>query len=308
MRAAQRPTSFCWRPLAAALPSCPLSLSRRSLAPLLLATSFAPPALAASPPPLSLFSRLERGQLDKAFFQTPPSVQAFPDWLEGEWNVILKFASFSFPSEKISKARLAADRDVPGFLRLSIAPLADVGSGGVYRQRWMRSARGEVIEDRSHNLAASINGLLAKQVVDLVDYSPAAPNRITVRLIPGASNNAERLELYVNARESTAPADNTRFAASECVRQVALGYSTQYNAPRVAVTDYTTSAVYRRAEGVSDVVDVSLLTAGYIQPNEALQYSSEPGQPPMMNRILELSTKPVVLYRHSMRLTRVPAG
>lgn len=52
-----------------------------------------------------------------------------------------------------------------------------------------------------------------------------------------------------------------------------------------------------------------MYTAGYAQPNEALKYTTAvPGAPPRLGGLLDATTQPLVLYSHSVALTRVPAG
>jgi hypothetical protein len=72
------------------------------------------PAVLACAPPAAraaeatpLWERLEKRQLDKPVFNLPPSIQVFPDWLEGTWDVETKFAGYAFPSTKIDKACVA---------------------------------------------------------------------------------------------------------------------------------------------------------------------------------------------------------
>lgn len=77
------------------------------------------------------------------------------------------------------------------------------------------------------------------EVIESVDYNPdREPNRSTVFFRKGATNNAERIELFSNARESGLRESNGVFYALESIRQVTLGYSTQYGVPRIAIGDY----------------------------------------------------------------------
>ena len=104
-----------------------------------------------------------------------------------------------------------------------------------------------MLEDRAFNLRSVVDGYLnqgvgptmIKRAVEDVEYDPMTdPNRTTVRLVPGASVNAERIELFANARESELrPSDGT-FFCSEATRQVTLGYGREYGQARVINTDY----------------------------------------------------------------------
>ena len=202
-----------------------------------------------------------------------------------------------------------ADVSIPGFQKLSIAYVPDVGSGATHQLRFVRRDDGSVVEDRAFNLASIINGYLGKRLVEEVEYAPERePNRATVRLVSGGSVNAERIELFSNARESaTRPADGVFFAL-ESLRQVTLGYTTQFNTPRVAVTDYEHVWTYRLLR--TESVRATLSTAGYVQPNEALKYTAAEavrggGAPqPQLSGLLSAATDPVVLYSHTVAMRR----
>ena len=306
MRSATAPAPPLLRPCVrrAPLPVCAVSagsaaeLGRRCvLSSLLLVCA---PALAAEE---SLSERVAARRLNKTIFNIRPSVQTYPAFLEGVWNCELSFSGYAFPS-KISKEALVADSSVPGFLRLSIAALPDVGKGGKFQLRFLRSADGTVVADVAANAASVVDGVLGKQAVESVEVPDV--NRLTIRLLPGVERNAERLECYVNARESEERADGTFFALEQ-VRQVSLGYSTQFNAPRVAVTDWETVWTYTQAG--PDAVEASIVTAGYIQPNEALKYTSSGAvngrlEPPKLDGLVLAATEPVVLYSHKVTMRR----
>ncbi len=81
-------------------------------------------------------------------------------------------------------------------------------------------------------------------------------------------------------------------------------YSRQFNAPRVAVTDYTHVWTYKRLS--EDAVEASISTAGYVQPNEALRYTTDgSGGAPQLGGLLTAATEPVVLYSHTVSMRRV---
>ena len=54
-------------------------------------------------------------------------------------------------------------------------------------------------------------------------------------------------------------------------------------------------------------VRVTLSTAGYLQPNDALKYTTDPGGAPVprVGAASALALEPVVLYSHVMLLERV---
>ncbi len=140
-----------------------------------------------------------------------------------------------------------------------------------------------------------------------------------MRFVPGATVNAERVELFVNARESATRPDGVFFAL-EALRQVTLGYTREFNVPRVAVTDYTHVWTFRlldsaqggSGDGSAAAVRATLSTAGYVQPNEALRYTADAaggGPPqPQLGGLLAAATEPVVLYSHTVDMRRVPAA
>jgi hypothetical protein len=134
-----------------------------------------------------------------------------------------------------------------------------------------------------------------------------------VRLAPGVSNNAERIELFSNARESETRASDGTFFAAEALRQVTLGYSKDYNKARVVNTDYQHVWSYTptyESDGSIRRVRCALSTAGYIQPSDAMRLTAMPnlggGAPvPSMGNMGNASFEPAVLYSHTIVMERV---
>ena len=301
-----------------------------------------------------LSERLERKELSKPVFNKQrPGPQEYPPWLEGTWTATASFQGYQFPSKTLNNKLLVKEPTVPGFQKLSVVYVPDIGSENVrYLVRFVQpEGGGPVYEDRAFNLAAVVNGYLGKEAVQVVEYDRAVdPNRTTIRLKQGASNNAERIELFCNARESeTRPSDGTFFAA-EAMRQVTLGYGREYNQARVVNTDYehiwTFTPLYDEGEGggMGDAtragdtygeegkgsrtggvvpspaggegvvrqpqrVRVTLSTAGYVQPTDALRLTAAPqisgGAPvPQMGFAGTAAFEPAVLYSHSIMLER----
>jgi len=291
-----------------------------------------PPALAAD----SLSQRLERRDLNKPVFnKARPGPQQYPDWMEGTWSATADFQGYSFPSKTMNPKLLVKEPTVPGFQKLSVVYIPDIGSTQVrYEMRFGRKEPGgPVLEDRAFNLRSVVDGYLnqgvgptmIKRAVEDVEYDPMTdPNRTTVRLVPGASVNAERIELFANARESELrPSDGT-FFCSEATRQVTLGYGREYGQARVINTDYmhvwSFTPEYDKEEfGVReeggeratrpDRVRVSLSTAGYVQPSDALRLTAAPGvgggaPVPQMGFAGTAAFEPAVLYSHAIILER----
>lgn len=312
-------------------PSTSSSLPAPSRRALLAGLTAAGLALSADAEPATaaelLSKRLERKDFSKPVFNASrPKAQTYPEWLEGEWMATADFAGYSFPSKTMNPKLLVKEPTIPGFQKLSLVYLPDVGSNQVrYPVRFARrEPGGPVYEDRAFNLNAVVTGYLnqgvgptmLRKVVDEVEYDPEKdPNRITVRLTSGASVNAERIELFANARESeTRDSDGTFFCA-EAVRQVTLGYGREYGTARVINTDYqhvwTFTPVYDASDDASRVerVKVSLSTAGYAQPSDALRLSAAApvggtAPVPQLGAAGNAAFEPAVLYSHTITLER----
>ena len=280
------------------------------------------PALASS---ALLSERLERKDLSKPVFnKARPGPQRYPDWLEGTWRCTATFAGFEFPSKTMSKSALIKEPTIPGFQKLSLVYVPDVGTSDVsYDVRFAKFEGIEgVLEDRAFNLKSIVNSYLGKDAVESVEYEPTRDaNRTTVNIRPGASPNAERIELFCNARESETRASDRTFFASEASRQVTLGYGKDFGTARVVNTDYqhvwtfTPTAVERSSNGdsLTDAVSearVTLSTAGYVQANDALRFTAAPnatgGAPmPSLGGAGLAAFEPAVLYSHVMTLRRL---
>jgi len=180
-----------------------------------------PPANAAD----TLVEKLARRDskvLTKSLFSARPDEMVYPSWFEGEWDTTVKFNGFEFPTiEKFPKEALVADVAVAGFQKLSIAQLVDVGKPSTtYRTRWLSRPQGGAgggassvcVEDRAFNLKNAIDATLGFErvaPVERVDYDAKAnPNRCSISF-RGTTRNAERIELFTNARASETPPRGT---------------------------------------------------------------------------------------------------
>ena len=86
---------------------------------------FPTPALAAD----SLSQRLERRDLNKPVFnKARPGPQQYPDWMEGTWSATADFQGYSFPSKTMNPKLLVKEPTVPGFQKLSVVYIPDIGS------------------------------------------------------------------------------------------------------------------------------------------------------------------------------------
>jgi len=268
----------------------------------------------------SLEAATARGDFPKQVFaSTRARVIAYPTWLEGEWIERVDFGGATFPDARFDFARLSRAAETPGFRKLSVARTPDVGRERTteHRVRFTRVEGRGVVEDREFNMREVMEAYLGPDAVESVTTD--GDDRMTIRLTRGASPNAERIELFTNARESETAKDGT-FYASESVRQVALGYGTEYGTARMSPTDYEhvwtftpqpdigASAVDFRAV---NRVAVKMITAAYLQPNDALRLTASATANPRgapVPQVLDagsLAFEPVVLYTHVALLERV---
>ena len=233
----------------------------------------------------------DANRLTKPFYSIPPGPTTFPDWLEGRWRCSATFQGFQFPNEKISKQRVVAETDLPGFTKLSIARFGDVGREKTDFELNFVKRGGNVIEDYGNNVANALAAHVDKSVPELVKnvaWDAANPNRMTMSLVEGG-RNGERIEIFVNSRRSEA-LEGDVFLNSESVRQMTLGPPTLQNptTPRVVIGEYQHFWTWRRD---GDGARCNVLTAVYAVPGG---FGFE-----------EAFDKPLVMYSHNLRLTRV---
>jgi len=233
---------------------------------------------------------------------TPPSELAFPEWMDGEWKVQQSFAGYELPAKDlIPRDQLFGESDVPGFKKLSIAFLPDVGKEGVtFNMRWAKDASGVVREDRVFNFRQAVRGGLGYDAIDRIDYkedpnnkfglgsNTGNPNRLKLVFAPGLTVNAERIELFINEHEAEQPEGRPDlFYTSETLRQVTFsaGQSRQING------EYAHYISYRRIS--ADQVDAIIVTACYTDPLQLERFFVRVGP-----------QRPIIVFSHSMRLQR----
>jgi hypothetical protein len=242
---------------------------------------------------------------NRIFNSKPPSAQVFPEWMHGSWKVTSNFAGYIFPSQKISALRITQDFVVPGFQKCSIAQTADVGKENVQYEMKIDPSSG--LEDRTLNLQQALDAYLGYRAVSQVLYNVRQnPNRLSIDFVDYKTINAERIELFCNARESEtytiplvvahAGAESSSsneqqeiFVASEYVRQVTFGTGDTVGVPRQAVTNYGHFWTWKRLN--DNQIKGNLLTAAYLDPQDSL-YFEEP-------------TLPVVIYSHILNGERI---
>lgn len=187
-------------------------------------------------------SKRDPAALKNSVFNVPPSAQIYPDFMRGEWDVTERFSGYLFPSTTIPKSKIIDDVQVPGFQKCSIAAISDIGREVTTHRMRIDARTG--LEDRKYNLANVIGGHLGYNAVDSIDYDiQSNPNRISITFVPNRTRNAERIELFFNARESELvpnPRDeNYRiFVCSEYMRQVTFSLSQEFGVARQVVGNY----------------------------------------------------------------------
>jgi len=284
------------------------SLTRQALLTFTAAALSLPPLSSlAAQPPASLKARLD--SQNPAFLVKPrngglaaPAETRYPEWLEGEWSVEQTFAGYEMPlKDAIPRDQLMAEGNVPGFKKLSLALFPDVGKEGIrYTMRWARDAEGAVREDRAANLNSAIRGGLGYDAIDYIDYktdrgnpgllgsNAGNPNRLKLVFAPGLTKNADRIELFVNARETEAPREDL-FYTAEALKQVTFS-------PRRSINgEYAHFMSYRRVS--ADQVDVVVITAAYSDPLELERFFQKVG-----------GSAPLILFSHTLRLRKTAAS
>lgn len=259
----------------------------------LAAISAVPPSYAASKTGLAVrLSERDPSLLKNSVFNIPPSVQTYPSFLLGQWDITMKYRGYTFPSSNIPKEKLIQNVNIPGFQKLSIAMVGDVGRDETkYKLSIDESTK---TEDRKASLQTSIAGHLGNDAVREVIYDAKEnPNRLSIDFIPQRTRNANRIELFCNARESelvTVPSKSDGvprniFVCSEYIRQVTFGLSQEFGVARQISGNYAHFWTWRETES-KDTVKGNLLTAAYLDAQDAM-FFEEP-------------SKPVVVYSHDL--------
>lgn len=205
----------------------------------------------------------------------------------------LKFAGYLFPSKTISKDDIVKNVNIPGFQKCSIAGIADVGRElTTYRMKIQNNG----LEDRVQTLSASTNAHLGYKAVEDVLYDPSTnPNRLSIDFVKNRTRNAERIELFCNARESELvknPANEALniFVNSEYARQVTFSLSQEFGVARQVVGNYAHFWTWKENEG-GQIMTGNVLTATYLDPQDPM-FFQEP-------------SKPVSVYSHQISAKRI---
>lgn len=235
-------------------------------------------------------SKRDPAALVNSIFNVPPSAQVYPEFMRGTWKVTCKYSGYLFPSQKIPRDKLTANALIPGFQKCSIATLSDVGKESYDYTLAIDESTG--LEDRVHSFTTQINANLGYEAVSEVLYNPKAnANRLSLIFSEYRTKNAERIELFANGRESEYIPETQVFVCSEYLRQVTFGTGSNVGVPRQAVTNYAHFWTWRKNAENANVVTGNLLTAAYLDPQDAM-FFDEP-------------SKPVAVYSHVLTGTKV---
>lgn len=100
--------------------------------------------------------------------------------------------------------KITANANIPGFQKLSLVYLPDVGkSPSTYQLRFSpRPSDSKVVEDRAYNLRSVIEGYLGPGLIDNVECSSKEPNRTTVRMLALQQRRCEHRQI-TNGRRCT---------------------------------------------------------------------------------------------------------
>ncbi len=257
------------------------------------ATSASFPGIANAEGLAAKLSKRDAAALKNSVFNVPPSAQKYPDFMRGEWDVSLRFAGYLFPSTNISKDEIVKNVNIPGFQKASIAAIADVGRD---LTTYTMKINKDGLEDRVQTLKGSIDAHLGYNAVNDVIYDPSSnPNRISINFVKNRTRNAERIELFCNARESELvknPNDESKsiFVNSEYARQVTFSLSQEFGVARQVVGNYAHFFTWKEGPA-SEIMTGNILTATYIDPQDAM-FFKEP-------------SKPVAVYSHQITARRL---
>lgn len=240
-------------------------------------------------------SQRDPAQLKNSVFNIPPGPQVYPDFLRGEFDVTMKFRGFIFPSTTIPKEKIVSNVSIPGFQKLSIAQVGDVGRELTNYKMKIDPSSG--LQDRKISLSTSINAHLGDEAVREVVYDVKDnPNRLSIDFIKQRTRNANRIELFCNARESelvsaeSSASGQTVFVCSEYIRQVTFGLSQEFGVARQVVGNYAHFWTWRNGNDDKTITG-NLLTAAYLDPQDPM-FFEEP-------------SKPVVVYSHDLIAKRI---
>lgn len=236
--------------------------------------------------------------LRNSVFNIPPAAQLYPPFMRGRWNVTCRFSGYLFPSLKISRQRLIQDFDIPGFQKCSIAATCDVGKEMVAYEMKIDETTG--LEDRRMTLTSQIQGFLGYPAVKEVIYNVRSnPNRISIDFYKYRTRNAERIELFCNARESehvvigTNDNPSNLFVHGEYIKQVTFGGGPDVGIARQVAGNYAHFWTWQQDSTDDHTLRGNLLTAAYLDPQDPL-YFDEPSMP-------------VAVYSHVLNANRIIA-
>ena len=202
----------------------------------------------------------------------------------------MKFAGYLFPSKILGKDQVTSNVNIPGFQKCSIAAIADVGRDLTdYRMKIFEETG---LEDRVSTFESTTNAHLGYTAVNKVTYDPTSPNRVSIEFVKNRTRNAERIELFCNARESElvpnpfpGKEELSIYVASEYIRQVTFSLSQEFGVARQVVGNYAHFWTWKQDENPNTLTG-NVLTACYLDPQDTM-FFQEP-------------SKPVAVYSHQI--------
>ena len=112
------------------------------------------------------------------------------------------------------------------------------------------------------------------------------PNRLKLVFAPGLTTNAQRIELFVNARETEAPSE-TLFYTSETLKQTTFSGTSS----RQVNGEYCHFTSFRRVSPTA--VDAVIVTAIYADPLQLERFFVKVG-----------GSRPLIIFSHGLRMTK----
>uniref|UniRef100_A0A7S4JV60 Uncharacterized protein n=1 Tax=Prymnesium polylepis TaxID=72548 RepID=A0A7S4JV60_9EUKA len=149
-------------------------------------------------------------------------------------------------------------------------------------------------------MRSAVRGGLGYDAIERIDYkddpnnkfglgsNQGNPNRLKLVFAAGLTTNADRIELFVNSRETEQPSGrDDLFYTSETVRQVTFSGTSS----RQVNGEYCHFISYRRV--APDRVDAVVVTAVYADPLQLERFFVQVG-----------GRSPIIIFSHGLRMTR----
>ncbi|CAK0814553.1 unnamed protein product [Prorocentrum cordatum] len=214
-----------------------------------------------------------------------PSDVIYPDWVEGRWQIQQTLAKYSAPLGK-KFLGATADKTLAEKQQQLCKPVT-------FELRYVRTARGDLVEDRAFNLKSRLNALAGKQVVkevtyaEIPSYGPTKqsdgsddPQLAAVVQFEGGISQKQFITRFVTERGD----EGNVFRALVSQRVIfATGSGTVVSADEEAIT-----SLRRKPDG--SIVG-RLRSVGYLNPKDELYFDA--------------ANRAVAIADYSMKLTAI---